>query len=336
MPPRHSTPCMARLLACIASLILACTSNGLAAPPAVHSWKGISYPPLPVPGLESGSIMVHVGSGQSDEESQLRFEVGWSGARDAVLPGPLTDSTKLVMRLHLPDGKVVLPNAVKPMAWWGIESDTTIYSMHCEFPWQGNQMDEAWIEIALPGQTYWIELPYGFVRDPAAALPADTRRGKPVFPPTMKALGRTDKLVPWLEVFYDLGKVQNGWDLTLMLANPFDAQAELILYRDDWKVGESRFLWKLDTPKTLMEIKAQDGSVIAALGMAIRLHEDGLRRSDDFEFNRYPEEDGRDWGTVTVSVDDKSCACLVPSSMFKYVHGVTNHGDTRRLARPQP
>jgi hypothetical protein len=50
-------------------------------------------------------------------------------------------------------------------------------------------MEEAWVELVLSGQTYWIELPYGFTRNPADPLPSDARRGKPVFPPTMKTLG---------------------------------------------------------------------------------------------------------------------------------------------------
>jgi len=49
-----------------------------------------------------------------------------------------------------------------------------------------------------------------------------------------------------------------------------------------------------------------------------------MRRSDAFHFNRYPSEKGRGWGTAVVSVDDKTYEFSIPSSLFKYVHGITD------------
>lgn len=170
----------------------------------------------------------------------------------------------------------------------GAGSRGMTYSLIYLFPWQRNEMEEAWIEFALPRQTYWIELPYGFTRDPADLLPADAKRGEPAFPPTMNTPGETGKLVPWLHVNYELGKIQNGWRLSLKIANPFDAKGEVILDRDHSRVGQSMFLWKLDARRTAMEMKTEDGSVIAAHPMGIRLHENGMRRSDDYSLNRYP------------------------------------------------
>lgn len=162
----------------------------------------------------------------------------------------------------------------------------------------------------------------------------DAKRGEPAFPPTMKNLGATDKLVPWLHVNYDLGKIQNGWRLSLKLANPFDAQGEAILYRDDGRVGESMFLWKLDTPRTEMEIKTQRGNSITGRAMGVYLHKDGMRRSDEYFFNRCPQ-DGRDWGTLVIRVDEQAYECLIPSSLFKYVHGVADPGNAKRLSLPE-
>jgi hypothetical protein len=304
-------------------------------PADVHAWKSIQYPPLPIPGLETEKLTVLVGSGGGDEASHLRFDVLWSARRDASLPAEIADVNKLVVRLHLSDGKAIAPETGRhPPSWIGAGSRGITYSITYVFPWQKNVMEEAWIEFVMPGQTYWIELPYGFTRNPADAFASDAKRGEPAFPSSMNALGEKDRLVPWLHVNYDLGKIQNNWRLSLKLANPFDAQAEVILYRDDMRVGKSMFLWKLDTPRTAMEIRTSDGSVLTAHGMGIHLHEDGLRRSDSYSFNRYPEE-GRDWGKVVIKVDDKSYECLVPSSLFKYVHGVTDRGNARRLPRPE-
>ena len=308
-------------LASVAIIADLLTGVAQADPASVHTWKGIEYPSLPVPGLEAVKLFVLVGSGTGDEVSHLRFDVMWSASREAQLPAVIADAGKFVVRLHLSDGKVILPESEKhPRSWMGAGSRGITYSIMYLFPWQRNVMEEAWIEFVLPGQTYWIELPYGFTRNPTDALPSDARRGEPAFPSTMKTLGETDRLVPWLQVNYDLGEIQNGWRLSLQLANPFDAEAEAILYRDDIRVGKSMFLWKLDTPRTAMEIKTSGGSILAARSMGIRLHEDGMRRSDNYSFNRYPHE-GRDWGKVIFKVDDKTYECVVPSSLFKYIHG---------------
>lgn len=306
-----------------------------ASPAKAHAWESIDYPSIPMPGVERERLELLVGSGGvGGEASHLRFDILWNAARDAQMPAAIADPGKFVVRLHLPDGKVVLPEADgHPLSWIGAGSRGMTWSLIYIFPWQQNAMDEAWIELTLAGQTYWVELPYGFTRDPADPLPTDEKRNTPVFPPAMKALGEKDRLVPWLHVDYDLGKIQNGWQLSFRIANPFDAKAEAILYRDDMQVGRSIYLWQLDTPRVAMRIKTQDDGNLAARAMGIRLHEDGLRRSDEFSFNRYPAE-GRDWGKVVIKVGDKAYECVVPSSLFKYTHGVTDPENVRRMARP--
>lgn len=314
--------------------LVALTRHAHAAPQEAHIWRRIEYPPIPVPSLETEKLTVLVGSGGGGEASHLRFDVLWSARRNAPLPAVIADPSRFVVRLHLPDGKIIQPNnGQRAASWIGAGGMGVTWSLIYIFPWQTNVMDEAWIEFALAGQTYWIELPYGFTRNPADPLPSDSKRGEPVFPPTMKALGEADRLVPWLHVNYDCGKIQNGWRLSLEVSNSFDANAEAVLYREDSQVGKSMFLWKLDTPRTAMEIKTKAGSVLSARAMGVRLHEDGMRRSDDYSFDRYPEE-GRDWGRLLIKVDDKTYECVVPSSLFKYTHGVTDIGNARRIPMP--
>jgi hypothetical protein len=130
--------------------------------------------------------------------------------------------------------------------------------------------------------------------------------------------------VPWLHAHYNLGRIQNEWALSVNLANPFDVEAEIVLYRDDSQVGKSMFLWELHSPRTAVAIKQPGARVLESRGMSIRLHEDGLRRSDYFKFNRNPGDEERCWGTVIVKVDDKTYECVVPSSLFKYVHAVAD------------
>lgn len=324
-----------RVARVLAGFALASAAAVQAAPPDKHVWQRIEYPLLAVPGVDGEKFRVIVGSGGGDEASHLRFDVLWSGNRNAKLPATIADAEKIVVRLHLSDGKVILPEGKQAPSWMGAGGMGMTYSIIYTFPWQRNALEEAWVELGVPGRTYWIELPYGFTRKPSDPLVPDAERGWPVFPPTMKALGERDKLVPWLHVDYNLGEIQNGWRLSLKLANPFDANAEAILYRDDAQVGKSMFLWKLDSPRTAMEFIFPGGRVLAGRGMGIRLHEDGMRRSDNFSFNRDPSgEKGREWGKAVIKVDDKTYECVVPSSLFKYVHGVTDHGNAKRVPRP--
>ena len=117
----------------------------------------------------------------------------------------------------------------------------------------------------------------------------------------------------------------------MRLAKPSDAKAEAILYA----ILEGIHRWKMERPRTAMEIRLPGERVIAASATAIRLHEEGLRRSDHFDFNRFPDE-GRDWGRLVIKVDDKSYGCVVPSSLYKFVHGVTDPENPRPLPRPAP
>jgi hypothetical protein len=293
------------------------------------------YLPLPIPGAENEKMNVMVSSaGQLGEESYLRFDLMWGGAWDSKLPKPISDAAAIGVKLHMSDGTTVLPKRSLP-GWIGAGSGGVTYSLMYTFPWGRNTLDESWIELDAAGQIYWIEMPYGFARNPADAELTDPGRGQPQFPPTMKALGDKDTLVPWLHVDYDLGEIQNHWRLSLELSNPSDAHAEAILYRDDTEVGKSMNLWKLDSPRMAMEIQMSGGGVLKGFETAIRRHDDGLRRSDVYSFNRDASpEMGRDWGTVVVQVDDERYSRRIPSSLFKYLHGMTDPGNKKRLAVP--
>jgi hypothetical protein len=181
---------------------------------------------------------------------------------------------------------------------------------------------------------YWIEMPYGFARNPAEPEVSDRHRGLLQFPPTMRTLGDADVLVPSLHVDYDFGEIQNQWRLSLELSNPIDARGEMIVYRHDTQVGKSADLWELDSPRTSMDIQWPEGNALKGRQTGILLHDDGMRRSDLHSFNRWPSEVGRVWGTVVVQVDDQRYSCRIPSSLFMYVHGVTDLGNKKRLHAP--
>ena len=217
---------------------------------------------------------------------------------------------------------------------WGRPDDgpRVDFRASAAFPWQGAPLDEAFVEVDLGARgRYWLEVPYGFVAAPVAHEGQSDAREEPVRAPAMASLGERDHWVPFRDVTYDLGVIQNGWRLTARLANPFDAHAELELYRDDSHVGQSMFLWQLDEPRTHVEIVEATGATLHAMPMQVRLHDDGMRRSDDFHFNR-GGPGHRAVGTFRATVGERTVEVPIPSSLYGYTHGTADPYDTHRVA----
>lgn len=314
------------LLAFFTLLIVAVSPYAMAAATDTHTWQRIQYPPVPVPGIEREGLYLMVGSGSFDGKPQLRFDVMWNTGNTTPLPKEIADPKNFTVRLHLPDGTVVQPYTPYPPSWVGAGTIGMTYSLVYRFPWQQNALDEAWIEFAIPGQTYWVALPYGFTRDPAAALPSGSKNGKPAFASAMKALGETDRLVPWLFAEYMLGQTSNGLHLVLWVANSFDTKAEVTLYRQPGNPDS-----RTDGPKISAEIREAGGRVVAASPSGT--DDDKMRRIEKFSFERNPG-DAREWGSFVIKVDDQAYECVIPSSLFRSGHGLTAPDDKRWLPRP--
>jgi hypothetical protein len=197
-------------------------------------------------------------------------------------------------------------------------------------PWKGAALDEAFVEVDIGGDRYWLEVPYGFVAGPATAATSTDPRTTPKRAPAMASLGARDRWVPFRDVAYDVGPIQNGWRLLARLSNPFDAHAELELYRDDTQIGKSAFLWKLDEPITSAVILEAGGAALASMPMELRLHEDGMRRSDDFHFDR-SGPCTRAVGTFRATVGGTTVDVAIPSSLYGYTHGTADPYDAHRV-----
>lgn len=347
---RHMRLGAVLLLACAASAL---SSGGRAVAAAQgtaavsHVWRGISYPPLPIPGAEHDRMHVSVSSGgplgevgSTAEPSHLRFDLQWSGVR-SQMPKAIADAATIRLRLHTGDGKVFAPD--RSATWIGVRGgggdDGAEYFLTSTFPWCRNSLDEAWFEFHAGSEVYWVELPYGFARNPSDPERPEPTRGPPQFPPAMTTLGDHDVLVPWLHVDYDLGRIENGWRLSIELGNPFDAHAETILSRDDSRMGSSGLLGKIDSPNTGMEIQPPGGPKLVGreIEMGIRPDGGGIRRRDVYDFDRFIDDspsDRRTWGIATIHVEDMSYSISIPSSLFMYVHGVTDPGNKKRLHAP--
>ena len=316
-------------------------STSMATAGEIHSWNEIAYPELNC-NFGNGTALPSIGNaGQTGLQFYLSFS--WFDSEETNKDFSHPDGDKIKVRLHYPDGLIVKPvdstfHGKLSMLFSRFGSRSRSGSFSCVFPWGKNEMHEGWLEIAFPERSYWLEIPYGFTRDPQSTSFPTAKTGTPKLPVALGKIPDNVKIVNWKHISYDLGKIQDGWSLSLYHSNPFDAHSEIVLYRDDTKIGKSRFLWNLYSPRTKLSIKQSDGFVLSSLAKSLRLHNDGMRRSDKFDFNRNPRDDSlRDWGTMIIEIDDKKWTTIMPSSLFKYVHGVADpeHKATLRTIKCQ-
>jgi hypothetical protein len=297
-------------------------STDAPAPKIMHDWEYIMYPMTVNDGWAPGSPFFTITS----DNKELGLCVNIDG-----LSFDFFKTHHITARLYRANGEVVDPTAEgkqllnSPISVQtasrpgGMEPDCQVMTF---FPWSPNTMEESWIEISTGAERYWLEIPYGFDRNPQDPLPPPMPGGPPKVAPAMKHPTGHDHVIHWLNVQYDLGKIQNGWRLSLIQSNPFDGQSEVVLYRDDMVVGRSMYLWGLHSPRTALRVLGLNGAGIGVGGFCtdIRLHDDGMRRSDTFLLNRNGD-DVRCWGQIEITVDDKSYRVVVPSSLYKYTHG---------------
>jgi hypothetical protein len=176
-----------------------------------HNWSYIAYPYLP-PRSED-LLMPTKLTLENHKEHGLQFILRYTYVfegpaakyyRQKRLPRP----NEITVRLHTAGGKVTYPrpDENRRKNGWGHLGVTEFPDVY-EFPWSRNVWEEAAIALHFPGGTYWLDIPYGFTRDPAAPLtPGEVRRARPLFAAPPKKLGEKRRLLPWLRVHYDLGQ----------------------------------------------------------------------------------------------------------------------------------
>jgi hypothetical protein len=198
-----------------------------------------------------------------------------------------------------------------------------------EFPWGENTLEEAWFELRIDDRVYWLEVPYGFVRDPMAPLAPAISAGGPGAPaPAMKELGAAHRVVPWTKVEYDLGEIQNGWRLSAAALNGEGARWFTTLYRE---TGPWNFKEALTWPRILDQA---DGTRLDAKHLSSDMP-DPFRRVDRFSLEEYPKS-GRSWGSLIVTVDDQPVVAIVPSSLFARDHAAAGRFHGQRVVAELP
>ena len=280
-------------------------------PVPMHYFDYITYPMLADDGWAPGDPFFTVGYGEKTQGLRLDIE---------GLPSDYFKTHHLTARLHRANGEVVDPTPEgkqmlnSPMSVQtgspppGVDPGCQVMTF---FPWGPNTMGESWIEVSTGTERYWIEIPYGFDRNPHDLLPPPMPGGPPKIASTMKHLTTHDHVVHWLTVQYDLNEIHNGWSLSLTQSSSDDGQGEAVFYR-----------WA-DTPRNTLRVVDLHGDGTGIIGVPTASHPrwDGdLQPRDVFLLGR-TGDDVRCWGQIEITVDDKSYRVVVPSSLYKYNHG---------------
>jgi hypothetical protein len=327
----HSCVSRAAFLCAVGAVLLNITI-ALAAPPEARTaalWKWIYYPRLDIPGVPGEKCSVMVGSGAGQEpgaKPRLYVAMVWSGRNASRPPEVFLHPKRMSVRMHAPNGAVTDPQPPdQPDIAPAISNAGGIsYSRTINFPWSANALDEAWFECRLGDRVYWLEVPYGFVRDPLAPLaPPVAEAGPAKAAPAMKQLGAQDRVVPWSKIEFDLGVIQNGWRLGAEAVNGEETTWSTILYRETGP-------WTQDEAKIWPRIVDAAGDRVEAKHLEGRIP-DIFRRVNDFSFEPY-RKDGRSWGTLTITVEDKPNRAVIPASLYKQKHAATGRDHPQRLS----
>jgi len=272
-----------------------------------HKWEYITFTPTLPDRKDCPTFFVRSEINQSDESQGFRLDI-----THRLLE--FFKTNVITAKLYRENGEIVEPTAARKQSMnFPIGLNGTM-QMVTFFPWGTNALEACWINVSAGTEQYWLEIPYGFDRNLSDPLPPSIPGGCPRLLPAMKALSDHDHIIHWQNVHYDLGKIRHGRWLSLIQSNPVDAESEIELY------DENEPSWNLYTPRTSVRILAADNEV--HVGRCINLHLDdrGMRRSDTFNFGR-SGSDGRSWGQIEISVDDKTYRVVVPSSLYEYIHG---------------
>jgi hypothetical protein len=273
-----------------------------------HKWDYITFPSTLPQGKSRPTFMLRSEENQSDESRGLRLDI-----MQSLLEFPETNV--IATQLYRENGEIVEPTALGKQGLHNRIGVNGTIDVVTYFPWGRNALKACWINVSISTEHYWLEIPYGFDRNPSDPLPPSIPGGCPRVLPAMKARTAHDHLLRWQNVHYDLGKIQSGRWLSLIQSNPGDAESEVELYDENPKPP-----WNLDSPRTAVRILPEDSGPRDGRCVNLHLDDSDMRRTDTFHFGR-SGTDIRSWGQVEITVDDKNYRVVLPSSLYEYVHG---------------
>ncbi|MGO8765142.1 MAG: hypothetical protein ACLQSR_08430 [Limisphaerales bacterium] len=274
-----------KLILCLALVLggnLFASQPGTNNPPqaGIHDWEFIQYP-LNVPNCPTFVIGWPSGGTEKSKESSrgLRMDI-----LNITQGFAFFKTNAIVARLYRANGEIVEPTvegkkllndpgAASSGSFPGEEPAPQVMTY---FPWGSNVLEESWIEVTIGAERYWVEVPYGFDRNPAKPLALSNSNGAPQFVSAMNLLTEHDHVVRWQSVHYDLGQTRDGRELSLIQSNPFDAVSDVDLY--NYPKAQNLY-----SPHTDARLLNADGTAVEGQCVNLHLDDNHLRRTDTFD-----------------------------------------------------
>jgi len=270
--------------------------------PRRAEWERIDYPTVELPSLPDNELALQLRPSSDEVWPGLFFQVSLDGP-DAV---PRGKHLQMQARLHYPDGRAV---EARQSFSIGVSSGATRWIRFYVFPWSGNTLTEAWLELRVDKRTYWYEIPYGFTRNPADPLPPSDPKAPPAdYVPAMKAAPKDSEIVRWKTIAYDFGTIQNGWKLAAELRGLGELQCVVKLARQDGP-------WSIHHPLTDVKVAMDNGGALIPDQTGSHIEFGRRDREDEFtfDFNRLT---GRGWGDLIVTVDGEARSWTISMGPF--------------------
>ena len=283
--------------------------------PPLHHWQYIEYPFFEKDGRIPGSPLFLLSSAEQGLQITVFAPVS-----------NYFDNHRLTARIHRSDGTVLdlTPEEQKDLTrpigitTAGLGSNRQPdYQTNAFFPWGPNTLGESWIELNTGKETYWLEMPYGFDRNPNDPLPPAQPGGAPQLAPAMKNLTVNDHIVHWRDVQYDLGTIQQGWELGVHQTNSDDTRCNVGVYQGMPRVG-----WSPTPPNLAVALSDLDNKAAPVNGTLVPSQSPSRvpEKGHIFQLD-CPDDNQRGWGKIVITVNDKSYRLVVPSSVYKHGHG---------------
>ena len=314
-----------KILLCVSLVLFIGFSNLFASQPQklVHNWECIRYPWILPDGKACPTFLAGFGEHPGEHSQGFKLDIM------DITPG-FFNTNHIIARLYRANGEIVEPteegkellNAPAYISTVSIPGKEPNPQVMTYFPWGTNSLEESWIEVTMGTERYWVEIPYGFDRNPNDPLSPSIQDGPPKFVPAMKSLTDHDHEMRWQTVHYDLGALQNGWRLSLIQSNSTNAESEVVLFPEAVKMSTATSWnatsWKTNSPAAALWVLDATGRIIGSHCIDIGLQSGGMGYRYDLAQNG---DNLRCWGQIEISVGNKTYGVVVPSSLYKYVHG---------------
>lgn len=166
---------------------------------------------------------------------------------------------------------------------------------------------------------FFLELPYGFDQFDFHRSKSKRSIGPPTLPENLKQPFVVGKTIAWDSVTYEPEVPNVDWRVSLRFRRLSKPSVELILYREEGPLQNGLSRWGLLLPRTSVKGVDSDDEVVLGKLFRLQLHEDGLRRSDEFWIGR-PARQLRSYEKLEFQVGEIRTTLGVPSSLLRVFH----------------